>query len=126
MHLMASYEYKLTPKHAFALTYQGTNWSGKMYNNVGVSYIGRLSKRFDFTAGYSRLAGGLNNIGAGMSVALGPIQLYAMCDNVWGVYKPSQLSSTNVRFGLNLVFYDKSLAKAKKEKKAKKNSPITQ
>jgi len=120
MQIMASYEYQLHPKHAFALTYQGSNWNSKLYNNIGLSYIGRWSKRFDFTAGYSRLAGGMNNIGAGFSTALGPVQLFLMCDNVWGLYKPSQLSATNVRFGINLVFYDAHLKKEKKEKKQKK------
>lgn len=108
MQILASYEYQVTPKHAFALTYQGSVWNNSLYNNVGVNYIGRYTKRFNVILGYSRLEGRFNNIAFGLSAALGPLQIYAMSDNVWGYYKISQLSATNVRFGINLAFYDKT------------------
>lgn len=107
MQILASYEYQLHPKHAFALTYQGSVWNSAVYSNIGLNYIGRYAKRFNLLLGYSRLSGGLNNIAFGLSAALGPLQIYAMSDNVWGYYKITELSATNLRFGINLVFFDK-------------------
>ena len=106
MHIMASYEYQVHPKHAFALTYQGSVWSGSLYNNFGINYIGRYARRFNLLVGYSRLAGGLNNVALGLSAAAGPVQLYLMCDNVYGAVNIRDLSSTSVRFGINLAFLD--------------------
>ncbi len=117
MHIMASFEYKLHPKHALALTYQGTSWSNTLYNNVGVNYIGRWGKRINLILSYGRLAGGLNNIGAGISTAAGPLQFYFMSDNIWGVYKPAELSATNFRLGINLAFFGNPDKKQKKETK---------
>ncbi len=115
MHIMANFEYKLTPKHAFAFTYQGTSWSGSLYNNFGVNYIGRWGKRFNLILGYSRLSGGLNSAGAGISMALGPMQMYLMSDNVWGTIKPTNLSAISFRLGMNVVLFNKT---AKKEEPA--------
>ena len=120
---MFSYEYQVHPKHAFGVTYQGTNWNGKFYNNFGVNYVGRWHKRINFILGYGRLAGGLNNFGAGISAALGPIQLYLMSDNIWGVVKPAELSATNFRIGLNLVFFD---LKPKEPKEEELKNPISE
>ena len=106
MHILASFEYQLHPKHAFALTYQGSVWSGNLYNNFGINYIGRYARRFNLILGYSHLAGGLHNLAFGVSAAAGPVQLYLMTDNAWGALKISQLSSTSVRIGINLAFLD--------------------
>jgi len=108
MQILASYEYQVHPKHAFALTYQGAVWNNNLFNNVGINYIGRWAKRFNFIMGYGRRDGGLNSFGAGFSGALGPVQLYVMSDNVWGAFKPSQLSALNFRIGLSLVFFERT------------------
>jgi hypothetical protein len=111
MQVLASYEFQLHPKHAFAATYQGSVWSGNMYHNAGINYIGRYAKRFSLILGYSRLNGNLNNFGLGFTAALGPVQLFLLTDNAWGVFRITELSATSVRFGLNLVFFDKELKK---------------
>ena len=115
MHIMASYEYQVHPKHAFALTYQGSVWSGNLYNNFGVNYMGRYAKRFNLILGYSRLQGNLNSVSFGFSAAVGPVQLFLMTDNAWGVLKPAELSATSLRLGLNLVFFDREPKQPKKE-----------
>jgi hypothetical protein len=112
-HLMGSVEYGLTPKHAIALTYQGSLWSGNLYSNVGINYIGRWARHFNFLLGYSRLNGALNNVALGLSAGLGPVQIYLMTDNAWGFYKIKELSSTSVRFGLNIAIPDKKVKKPK-------------
>lgn len=117
MHILASYEYQLHPKHALALTYQGSMWSGNLYNNFGINYIGRYARRFNLLLGYSKLAGNLNNVAFGLSAAAGPVQFYVMCDNVYGVVNIRELSSTSVRLGLNLAIFDPYTKPEKKNKK---------
>jgi hypothetical protein len=114
--VLLNYEFSLSPKHAFAATYQGDIWKGSIYHTMGVTYIGRYAKRFNLLLGYSKQLDGNNNIGLGLSTAMGPLQFYILSDNAWGFYKPSELSSTSVRLGLNLVIFDRKTPKEKKVK----------
>jgi hypothetical protein len=106
MHIMASVQYNVTPKHSFAVNYQGTLWKGNHYPSFGVNYFGNFARRFNMIVGYSWLAGGANNIGLGLTAALGPVQLFLMSDNIYGALQPVNLSATSIRVGLNLVFFD--------------------
>jgi hypothetical protein len=106
MQFMAAVQYNLTPKHGFSVTYQGTQWKGNHYPSFGVNYLGNFARRFNMVLGYSRLSGGANNVGIGLTAALGPIQLFLMTDNVFGALQPVNLSATSLRVGLNVVFFD--------------------
>ncbi len=117
MHIMASFEFQPHPKHAFAVTYQGSMWSNNLYNNYGINYIGRYARRFNLLLGYSRIAGMLNNVAVGLSAGVGPFQLYMLCDNVYGAIKVTELSSTSLRFGLNIAIFDKINKPEKPSKK---------
>lgn len=106
-HFMGSVQYNLNKAHSFGFVYQGTIWNSRMYHSYGVQYIGRWHKLINFMAGYSVIDNIQNNLSLGLSLRLGAFQIYALTDNVFGVLEPQSISATNIRFGINLSFYDK-------------------
>jgi Family of unknown function (DUF5723) len=46
----------------------------------------------------------LNNVGAHVSALLGPVQIFAVTDNILTVFNPYNANNANGRVGLNLVF----------------------
>ena len=48
--------------------------------------------------------GGVHNFGVSGSVKLGPVQIFAMSDNLIPLFNPMKTQNTNFRFGINLLF----------------------
>lgn len=66
---------------------------------------------------YSYISRKFNNIGAGFSFNVGPLNMYMVSDNlISGALKPASTRSVNLWFGLNLTFGWKKAEKAKKVK----------
>ena len=105
--------YSFNEKHAVGILMQSRFFAGQMYSNYSVNYVGRVSRAFQYTVSYSIINNTFNNIGAGISARLGPVQLYLVSDNVFHMVFPSNLQSTNLRVGLNLAFYEKKIKKTK-------------
>ena len=55
-------------------------------------------------ANYVVQEGGVHNFGVNGTVNLGPVQIFAMTDNLIPLFNPMKTQNTNVRFGINLVF----------------------
>lgn len=115
----ASFNYHLTPKHSFGLLFHSRRWNGDFYNDYGFNYVGRWSRTFQFTAGYSMINGTMHNIGAGFDLKLGPFQLYLMSDNIFGAVDYAGLQTTNLRLGLNLTFYGRRAKKIEEQEEEK-------
>ena len=113
--IMASGQFHLTPKHCFGLVYQGSLWNNTMYHNYGIQYIGRYGKWFNWILGYSVIDGAQKNLTLGLSLRLGPVQIYALTENGFGVIEPNSIRNTSVFAGLNLSFYDKPFKKKKEQ-----------
>ncbi len=56
---------------------------------------------------YSYMKNAPFNIGAGMALNLGPVQIYAVTDNLNSAIKPASAKYVNARLGLNFVFNGK-------------------
>jgi hypothetical protein len=48
--------------------------------------------------------GSFDNLGLSAVTKLGPVQIYAVTDNVIGAFKPLEAKNSNARLGINLVF----------------------
>ena len=105
--------YDFNEKHSVGVLMQARFFDGDMYNNYSVNYVGRVSRAFQYTVSYSIINNTFNNVGAGFSARLGPVQLYAVSDNVLHMIFPAQLQSTNIRLGINLTFYEKKIKQPK-------------
>lgn len=109
--------YRISEKHSVGALIQSRFFDGQIYNNYSVNYVGRVSRAFQYTVSYSIINNTFNNIGAGLSARLGPVQLYLVSDNVLHMIFPASLQTTNLRLGINLAFYDKKI-------KEKSNPPV--
>lgn len=97
--------YNVSERHSFAGTYHARIWNGEMFHDVGVKYIGRWGRGFEFHTGYSIINGTYTNIGAGFAAKMGPIQLFLMSENIYGATYFDNLRTTNLRAGLNITIY---------------------
>jgi hypothetical protein len=113
-----SVNYHINDKHSFGALFHTRIWNGEYFNDYGVNYVGRLSRTFQFTTGYSLINGTQHNIGAGFDVKLGAFQLYLMTDNALAA-DYSSVQTTNFRFGINLTFYGKREKKREKQEEEK-------
>ena len=77
------YRTKFTPALTFTLE----------YNPLGNLHI---------IGGYSLFYRSFNNFGFGFSLGRGPVQFYAISDNVLGIIRPLDTRNINLRFGLNI------------------------
>ena len=48
--------------------------------------------------------GSFDNLGLSAVAKLGPVQVYAVTDNVIGAFKPLEAKNSNARLGINLIF----------------------
>jgi len=123
--VFAAANYHLSDKHAFGALYHSRVWNGEAFHDFGVNYQGRISRTFQWTAGYSIINGTVNNIGAGFDLKLGAFQLYLMSDNILGMVDYGGLQTTNFRFGINFTFYGKKDKNKKKKEAAETSAPST-
>ncbi|MBN1951270.1 MAG: hypothetical protein JW801_08695 [Bacteroidales bacterium] len=59
-------------------------------------------RNFHLIASYSLMYRSFNNLGLGLSVGRGPVQFYAVTDNLTGLIWPLTARNLNLRFGLNI------------------------
>lgn len=107
--------YNLNEKHALGALYHVKLWNGKAYHDFSVNYQGRVSRWFQYTVSYSIIDGTYTNVGLGMQLKAGPLQLYALSDNVLDVVFYENLKTSNVRVGMNITIFDKKTKKPKTE-----------
>jgi len=96
--------YHLTEKDKVGLLIRSDIFNGRIYPSYTLSYNKRFANFFSATATYSVMNRSYTNIGFGFSLQLGPVQLYAINDNIYGLFFPTSAKNTNIHFGLNLVF----------------------
>lgn len=117
-----SANYQLSERHGFGVLYHGRIWDDRLFSDFSVNYQGRLARMLQLTVGYSIINGTYDNLGAGLSLKLGPVQIYAISDNVLHAIMYENLKTSNVRAGLNITIYPKK-NKGKKRKKKAEHEP---
>ncbi|HET6245752.1 MAG: hypothetical protein H0V01_05035 [Bacteroidetes bacterium] len=92
--------YKLTENHtAGALVY--TEFiKGRMRSSLTLSMNTKIKKWLSASASYSMYNRSWTNIGLGFSVNAGPVQFYAVTDNVLAPIIPQAVKNAHIRFGL--------------------------
>ncbi len=73
----------------------------------GVGCQKEFGKILSVGAMYSIRNGSFTNVGANMSLKLGPIQVFAMSDNLLPIINQWQAANSNARVGVNITFNDK-------------------
>jgi hypothetical protein len=73
-------------------------------NTLTVSANAMLGNFFSLTGSYSAVGNSYNNLGLGMALRLGFIQMYLVSDNLMALNDPAKAEFVNVRFGMNFLF----------------------
>ncbi len=89
----------------------------RFYNQFTVSANFRPISMFSASFSYSIMGGSYMNLGLGISLRLGPLNLYFITDQAPSAYFfPQEFSSLNFRMGLNIVWGCAAVPKAMKDR----------
>ena len=96
--------YKLNDKSMFGGVIQSEVFQRKIIPSITLSYNRKVTQYFSVAGSYTIINGSFTNLGLGVNFNPGPVQLYAVTDNVFGVFWPQHQRHVQVRFGINLIF----------------------
>lgn len=100
----AGASFKLGKRHELGLVAFTDINRGALNPAVGLSYSLRLGRLLQLAVGGAYSNGRLDNVGAGLSLKLGPLHVYGVTDRANGFLYPARTSWVNARGGVNFVF----------------------
>lgn len=104
--------YKLSERINLGAVSRTEIYNGKLRPALSLSANTRVIRNFSASVSYSMVNNSYNNLGAGIAAKLGPVQIYAITDNVLAM-NPKTAKTVNIRFGVNLLFGCKKRSKKK-------------
>lgn len=107
--------YRINKHNAFTLMFRGDIIGRSFLPSFTLAYSGNFFNMLDVYATYSIIGNDYLNVGAGLGLRLGPIQLYAATDNILAAFSPLNSSLLNVQMGLMINISDKKNKKIKSE-----------
>ena len=129
--------YKLGEKAVIGGLIQSEFFKGSIRPSFTASANYKLTKWIGLAASYSMINRSFNNLGVGININPGPVQIYVVSDNVMSAFQPQHARHTQVRAGINLIFGSEKVReinpsfdgvidskRPKKEKKAKEGKEI--
>ena len=96
--------YKLNEKLVLGGLFQSEFYKGSIRPSLTASANYKVSKWIGLAASYSIINRSYNNLGIGININPGPVQLYIVSDNILGGIRPQHARHSQVRVGLNLIF----------------------
>ena len=112
-------EYKLNKTFKAAALFNGKVFKGALYPSLTITTQTALGKWLQAIVSYSIVNKSYENIGLGAAINAGPIQFYAVSDNLLDWTQIDYAKNLNVQLGMNLLFGYKSKI-SKEDKKAAK------
>jgi len=94
----------LSTKNLAGIIVRNEFFAGSYNPSVTLSLNHQFGRILSGTISYSYIDRSFTNIGAGFAANLGPLQLYAVMDNVLAPMQLKTTQTVNVQFGLNFVF----------------------
>lgn len=132
--------YKLSEKLMVGGVAQSEFYKGSIRPSLTANANYKLTKWIGLGASYSMINRSFNNLGVGINLNPGPVQIYVVSDNILSGFRPQHARHAQVRLGLNLIFGSEKMKeinpsfngvtdtkrpkKEKKEKKEKKGKEI--
>lgn len=103
--LYAGASFSVTPNINFGLLSRTDFLNGKISEQVTASANLSTGRFLNFSLSYSYLNAYFKNIGAGLSINAGPVNLYLVSDNALNaLFWPEEARSVNLWFGINFIF----------------------
>ncbi len=100
--LSASYEW--TKGQQFGVIFSNNRYNSESFPAFTGFYQSNFWNLLYLRANYTVSPGSFDNLGGALSLKLGPVQVYTVADNLLALANQGNVSTFNVRFGLNLVF----------------------
>lgn len=109
--------YNLTEKVRFGGVFRTRIHNYRFYNQYTVSANVQPISMFSLSLSYSYYANSYMNLGVGLSLRLGPLNVYFITDQAPSAYFfPKEFSSLNFRLGVNIVWGCRAMPKAMKDR----------
>jgi len=97
-------EYSLTRHDVVGFLMRGEMLDGVMHRSATLSYNKWFFNMLSASVSYSYENRSYTNIGLGMALNLGALQIYVVSDNIYCLFNPETVRTANVHFGLNFIF----------------------
>lgn len=96
--------YKLNEQSMVSGVIQSEVFQRKIIPSITFSYNRKVAESFGVAGSYTIINGSFTNLGIGLNYNPGPMQIYAVADNVFGVFWPQHNRHIQIRFGFNFIF----------------------
>lgn len=96
-------QYNLTPRSRLNATFYGDFFRSKFRPGLAIMYSQQVWRLLDLRVNYNIFNQTYSNVGAGVVLNLGPVQLYGMSDNLMASINPETSKYTNFRVGMNIA-----------------------
>ena len=98
----AGADFNINDKNTVGILFHGQFYDKKLLPAFSLSYYTQLGRMLGLSASYNIMNNSYNNIGAGLSLNLGAMQIYASSDNILAI--PFYKSAQNAHLHAGLVF----------------------
>lgn len=102
--------YNFTDKVNAGVLFYSKIYDKKIHPALSLSFNQKIGRWLNYSVSYSMYNRSFNNIGLGIGLNLGPIQLYLVSDNVLGAIFPQNTKNVHLHAGINLT-----IGRAKKD-----------
>ena len=99
--------YSINDHHRFNLLLNGISWDHHFSPALSVSYYYQLPRLLGLMVSYNIFNNQYTNIGAGISLSAGPVQLYLVSDNIPGMIYYRGSNNYSIQFGMNIAINKK-------------------
>ncbi|MEI7895671.1 MAG: DUF5723 family protein [bacterium] len=89
--------------HRFNLLLNATSGNHRFSPALSVSYYYQLPRLLGLMVSYNLFNNQYTNIGVGLSINLGPVQIYAVSDNLPGLVFYHSTNNSSIQFGINIA-----------------------
>jgi hypothetical protein len=104
--------FSVTKNHRAGILFYGSWFQKSLHPAFTLSWYSQFSRVLGISATYTIMDNSFNNAGLGISLNGGPIQFYAVADNIIGLIAADEVKNLGVRAGINVT-----LLRTPKEKK---------
>ncbi len=109
-------QYKFNKWFNAGAVFHGQLFANHIYPSFTALGGVNLGKMMQISASYSILNSSYTNLGAAFALNLGPVQIYAAGDNVFGFTQMDYAKTLNARIGINIMTgYSKKMSKEEKK-----------
>lgn len=102
-----SASYNLNAKNTVSALFKGTSTNTGFRPSFTLGYVHQFGRIWNVGLSYSIMNNTYNNVGVASALKLGPFQFFMVTDNVVAYFLPEKAKSVNLRFGMNIVTYQR-------------------